>query len=265
MAIKSEKIDLNNLQNSNDIVAVTEEHKNDIPADAKLLDKNLLPSRGKFYSENIYVRELTTKCLQDLATITPENASFIFNAIIEECVFGIQKEKIFVGDKLWFIYYLRAISYDDAPFKIKHKCKDCDSNVVLEYKLENLNITYLDNDIPEYIELSNGDQITVKFPTIGDEAKINKTKNLDIPEIINENMLEFSSKIDQINGKRVKLLDAYHYVKSMRARDFSKLINSMSKFVFTVAPYATFNCPLCGEEIVVQIPFSPTFFMPEEV
>lgn len=261
---KSEKLDLNNLQNPSDFVAVAKAVENSLPKGAMLLDKGLLPSRGKFYSEEIYVKKLSTANIQALSTLNENNANYIFNTIITSCVFGIETNKIFVGDKLWLIYYLRSLTFDDLPFKLKHECENCGQLTILEYRLKNLKVSYLDEDLPPYIELKNGDKITIKFPTIGTEIQTNRLKNSeDIIEELNGAMLDFACNIETVNGQKMTIMKAYEYVSNMDGMDFSMLVNELSKYTFTVLPYAVFECPKCGEEVVEKIPFSPTFFLPK--
>lgn len=267
---KAEKIDLNNMENSHDFNAVAnayvKESANSLPKGAVLFDKGLLPSRGKLYSETIYVKKLSTANIQSLSTIDENNANYIFNTILTSCVFGIDTNKICVGDKLWFIYYLRAFTFDDAPYKLKHTCKNCEQASLLDYRLKNLKVDYLDKDVPPYFELKNGDKVTIKFPTIGDEFKVNQVKNdPNLIESYNESMLNFALNIAEVNGKKMPLLNAYEYVSNMDACDFSYLVNSFTEYMFTVRPFAEFQCPKCGETVYERIPFTPMFFLPKEV
>lgn len=261
--MKSEKIDLNNIQNTNDFEAVAKQVEGKIPANAILLDKFLLPSRGKYYPGDIYVKKLTTLNIKNLSTINEKNANFILNSVISSCVFGIDANNILTGDKLWFIFYLRALTYDDLPFYIKHKCEHCENTVMLPFTSKNLKIDYLDKDVPEFV-LDNGDKIKTKFPTIGSEAVVNRLKHSDdIIESLNEDLLEFAVNIETINGKKVNLMQAYEYITGMDAKSFSKLVNSLTEYMFTVRPVAEFKCPDCNEVVYEKVPFSPTFFLPK--
>lgn len=264
--MKSEKIDLNNMQNSNDFEAVAAAVEGQLPTGAMLFDKSLLPSRGKFYPETIYVKKMNTKNIKNLSTITEQNANYIFNTILTNCVLGIDTNKILIGDKLWFIYYLRALTFDDRPVIIKHKCEHCGSNVVLEYRLKNLMVEYLDKEVPPAITLDNGDVIATKFPDIASEIQTARLKNSDdIIENIESDLLDFAVNIASINGKKVKLMEAYEYVCNMDASCFADLVQTMSTFMFTVKPYGEFQCPECGETVIEKIAFTPSFFLPKKV
>lgn len=264
---KAEKLDLNNINNmsnSNDFNAVANELENKIPSNALLLDKSLLPSRGKYYPMDLYVTKMNTKNIKNLSTLTEQNANYIFNTVLTSCVHNIDINKILLGDKLWLIYYLRAFTFDDRGFMLKHKCNHCESNVSLEYHLKNLMVDYLDNPVPEAITLENGDVITTKFPDIASEIQTSRIKNSDdIIENIESDLLDFSVNIATINGKKVNLMQAYEYVCNMDGSCFSDLIQQMSKFTFTVKPFAEFQCPECGETVIEKVPFTPQFFLPK--
>ena len=266
--MKSEKLDLNQINrmsNTNDFAAVAAEVENKLPADAVKLDKTLLPSRGKLYPNDIYVKKLSTLNIKNLSTLNESNGNFVLNSVLSSCVFGIKTDDILVGDKLWLIFYLRAYTYDDFPFKIKHKCEHCENTVSLTYTLKNLKVDYLDKPIPNEIALLNGDNIKIKFPTIKSEAQNNRlVKSPDIIENINPELLNFAQNIAEINGKKVNVYpQAYEYVCNMDAQTFSKLVNDLTEYQFTVRPYAEFECPECGETVLETVPFSPVFFLPK--
>lgn len=264
---KSERLDLNalnSMQNANDFEAVADVVSKQLPKGAMLLDKGLMPSRGKLYVEDIYVKKLSTANIQSLSTINENNANYIFNTIITSCVYNIDTNKICVGDKLWLIYYLRSLTFEDMPYKIKHECEHCGQTTVLEYRLKNLKVNYLDEEVPQFIELKNGDKITLRFPTIETEFKANREKNSeDYVEEVNPAMIDFACNIAEVNGNKMSIRKAYEYVSNMDAMDFSFLVNEISKYTFTVLPYAVFECPKCGEEVIERIPFTPTFFLPK--
>ena len=261
--MKSEKLDLNSV-NQSDFGAVAKAVENSLPKDAILLDKHLLPSRGRYYPEDIYVKKLSTLNIKNLSTINEKNANYIINSTISSCVLNIDTNKILVGDKLWFIFYLRALTYDDLPFQIKHKCEHCENTVNLEFTLKNLKVDYLDKDVPAEFITEEGDKIKTRFPTIGMEAVTNRMKNgQDSYETFNEDLLEFAVNIESVNGKRMDIYNAYQYVANMDAKSFSKLVNEMTNYMFTVRPYAEFVCPDCKETVAEKVPFSPSFFLPK--
>ena len=78
--MKSEKLDLNNITQSN-VGEVSAQINSQPPKGAVMLDKNLLPSRGKFYQETIYVKKFNTLNIKNLATINENNINNVINHI----------------------------------------------------------------------------------------------------------------------------------------------------------------------------------------
>lgn len=233
-----------------------------------MLNKELLPSKGKYYTSDIFVRKMNAKEIKDLSLVNQENANSIFNNIISACVTGIELNKILLNDKIWMIYYLRDITYNGMPFKIRSKCPECNKNVVLDYTLSNLVVTYADKDLPEFIELPNGDKITPSYPTIGTEIQINRKKNdPNIILAIDEEIMTICAHITEINGEHVTLMEAYEYFADEENAkgsgfDFASFVHSMAPYVFGAKPVGKFECS-CGHEIYETIPLTPDFFLPK--
>lgn len=264
MASKSEPIDLSNLNNGN-LAEVLSQLENKIPNNAVLLDKTLLPSRGRYYPEDIYVKKLSTLNVKNLATIDEKNIMSVINGVLKSCLFGIDVNKILVGDKVWIIFYLRAYTYNDIPFKIRGKCDHCESILTFDYRLENLQVQYLEEDLPEFFQVGD-DKVKVKFPTISTETEINKLKtNEQVVEDLLPDVLDMASYFVELNGKPMTLIQAYRYILNLDAVDFSKLTNDLNPYIFNAFPYAKFTCPICGEEVTLPIAFVPSFFLPKEV
>lgn len=261
--MKSEKLDLNNITQSN-VGEVSAQINSQPPKGAVMLDKNLLPSRGKFYPEIIYVKKLNTLNIKNLATVNENNINNVINNVLATCLWGIDSNKILIGDKIWLIYYLRAFTYDDIPFILRGTCESCGNIRNYNFYFKNLDVTYLDKDVPEFIELPNGDKITLTYPTIATENAINRLKNdQNIMIEINPELLELSSYILKVNDTKMSLYKAYEYICEIDAKSFSHFTNEMSELLFSAKPIARFKCDSCGEEILLPMPFVPSFFLPK--
>lgn len=261
--MKAEKLDLNTVNQSN-VGEISAEINSQPPRGAVMLDKNLLPSRGKFYPETIYVKKLNALNIKNLATLNESNINNVINNVLASCIWGMDYNKILIGDKIWLIYYLRAFTYDDIPFTLRGSCDNCGNIKNYQFYLKNLDVTYLDKEVPEYIELPNKDKITLTYPTISTEAAINRLKNdQNIMIEINPELLELSSYILKINDVKQSLYKAYEYVCEMDAKSFSHFTNEMSELLFNAKPIARFKCDSCGEEVVLPMPFIPSFFLPK--
>ena len=264
MASKSEPIDLSNINNGN-LGEVLAQLQNAIPSNAVLLDKTLMPSRGRYYTEDIYVKKLSTLNVRNLASIDEKNIMSVINNVLKSCLFNIDPNKILVGDKLWLIFYLRAFTYNDAPFKLRGKCNSCETIATFDYQLKNLKVQYLDKELPEYFEVGK-DKVKIEFPTISTETEINNLKtNEQIVEDLLPDVLDMAAYFKELNGKSLTLIQAYRYILNLDAVDFSKLTNDLDPYIFNAYPYAIFKCPICEEEVTLPIAFVPQFFLPKSV
>lgn len=269
--MKSEKLDLNQINpeiaNSGNLGSIMSAMLNQPPKGSIMLDKNLLPSRGKLYPDiPLYIKKLTPLNAKDLAVITADNINKIINKVIISSVWGgpnFNPSTIFTGDKLFLIFYIRAYTYNDMPFRLRGECKECGNICNYDFTLSNLDIQYLDEDVPEYIELGNGDKIKIAFSTIATENAVNQMKaRQDITIEINPELLELATYIKSVNDEELSLFKAYEYITQIDTMSFSEFANTISKYLFCVKPEAKFTCPKCGEEIYLPMPFVSTFFLP---
>ena len=92
--MKSEKLDLNNI-NAGNLGSLMETLRNEPPKGSVLLDKYQLPSRGKYYPNDIYLKKLNTLNIKNLATLNEQNVNNIINGVITSCSFNVAKFLIF--------------------------------------------------------------------------------------------------------------------------------------------------------------------------
>ena len=230
-----------------------------------LINKDLLPSRGRYYSSDLYARKLSAIEMKNLSKVRKDTVNSVFNQTIGAAVSGLELEDIEMNDKLWLIYYLRSITYDDFPMKISAKCPHCEAIKSYDFRLADLDVTYADKELPEEIELTNGDKVTLQFPTIGTEIEISRMKsNPAFIETIDEEVMTIASHISTINGQKVDIYEAYVYFVRGRgsARDFARLTSQLRKYAFGARPVAKFTCS-CGETVYVSVPMTRDFFLPE--
>ena len=236
-------------------------------ANSVMINKEMLPSLGKFYDGDLYARKLNAIEIKNLSKVNQNNISAVFNKIVGDCIEGVELYDILLNDKIWFIYYLRSLTFDDAPYKVKCQCPVCDTTSVQDFTLDKLIVKHPKKDLPEFIELPNGDKITPRYPTIGDEVQINRLKNdPNVIEAIDDEIMTICAHIKEINGKKMTLWDAYSYfaVNGCRGsgKDFAYFIKAMKDYIFSCDMLFKTECG-CGEEIISPIPLVPAFFVPE--
>lgn len=230
----------------------------------KLLDKSLLPSRGTFYTDDIYVTPFTGMDLKDITNIIDNNANGVIFKILSRRITGIDVTKILANDKLWFLYYIRDITYNGKPIQVKCTCPVCGAQTVQEYTFDKLNIVHYDKKLPsKQIKMPNDDLIEFTFPTIGTENAIARLKNNPaLFEPIDDQFMLLASYVKSINGKQLDLMSAYDYVKNADAPTFCFIIHKLDEYSFICDRTATFTCT-CGEEIRQVIELDQNFFIPK--
>lgn len=230
-----------------------------------LIDKNLLPSRGRYYKSDLYARKLTAIECKDLSKVRKENVNAVFNKVIGSAISGIDLSDILVNDKLWLIFYLRAVTYDDPPMNVIGICQSCENTKIYQYTLKDLDVKYADQVLPDSFDLPNGDKISLRFPTIETEIEVSKTKaDPNMIENIDEDVMTIASHIRTINGEVVGIYEAYEYFVrgNGSAKDFSRLTTILREFSFGAKPIAKFKCE-CGKEVLAEVILSSDFFLPK--
>lgn len=230
-----------------------------------LINKDLLPSKGKYYKTDLYSRKLSAIEMKELSKVTRESVDRVFNSTIASAIDGIELADVQRNDKLWLIYYLRSITYNDIPMKVQGECKSCGKKDWYDYRLMNLDVVYAEKELEKELVLPNGDTLELRFPTIGDEIEIARTKNNPAYiENIDADVMTVASHISSINGESVSIYEAYTYFARGKgsALDYAKLVSHLKKFAFGARPYAKFQCS-CGEYAEAEVPLTSDFFLPE--
>lgn len=231
-----------------------------------LLDKTLMPSRGKFYNSDIFVKKFSAKNIKDLSNIQMEQLgqiNQIIYKVLTDCVSGIDLNSILTNDKIWLIYYLRDLTYNSMPIKIKSVCPHCEKTTIQEYTLDKLSVTYYDKEFPDKYKLLNGDEVTFRFPTIGTEIQTKRLKNdPQSYDVIDDEFMLLASHIHTINGKSISLYNVYNYVCNLEPMAFSNLVNTISDYYCICERIANFKCS-CGETVNEVIGFNQQFFLPK--
>jgi len=232
-----------------------------------MINKDSLPSKGSYYPNDIFARKLNAKEIKQLSTVDQQNVNAVFNKIIGDCLTGVEMRDILINDKIWFIYYLRSITFNDMAMNVRCHCDLCGTDSNQDYVLNKLLVTHPAKDLPEAIKLPNKDTITPGFPTIGTEIQINRLKNdPNVIETVDEEIMTICAHINEINGKKVSLWDAYCYFSVDGCKgsgyDFAYFCQSMKDYVFGAKSFFKTDCS-CGEEIYGEISLTPDFFVPK--
>lgn len=228
-----------------------------------MLNSELLPSKGVFYSSPLYVKKLSTIDIKNLNTMNEENANAVLNSVLANCITGIPFNSLLQADKLWLIFYLRSFTYNDYPVSIKYECPDCKKHAIFEAKIADFDVKYLSEDFNENLELPSGRKIIVQYPTMGHEQKANQLKRNDqLIEAVDPELIDVACYIKAIDGQNVSLMQAYEALKNMDAMDFVTFSNYMIDYAVGLNPVMKIPCS-CGNEVAKRVSFTPDFFMPK--
>ncbi len=229
----------------------------------KLLDKKLLPSRGVFYPNDIYVTPFTGMDLKDLTNITT-NVNQVIYKILGKRIQGVAVNDILINDKLWFLYYIRDLTYKGKEIAVKCTCPNCGAQTVKQYTFDKLHVVHYDKHLPDkQLKMPNDDLVEFAFPTIGTEIQINRLKNdPNVIEAIDDQFMLLASYIKSINGKKQSIMDTYFYVQNVDAMTFCFIVNTLDKYSFVCDRTASFTCD-CGAELNPIIEMDQDFFIPK--
>lgn len=200
--MQSRKIDTANM--SGDLGSIAEQTiKQNMVNNLIMLNKELLPSKGKFYKNDLFVKKMTPLDVKNLSMVNEDTVNSTINSVLSRCVQGINVNDILLGDKLWFIFYLRSITYNDYPISMKVVCPECKKITLKEIRLADLEVSYLKPEFDGTLQLENGDTLMIGFPSIGNEIQANQMKKTD-------EFAEFDSE----------LLDISLYIKGVMVMNF---------------------------------------------
>ena len=230
------------------------------------LNKDLLPSKGKYYQSDLYVKKLSTIDIKNLSTLTVDTIDGVMNSIIAHCVQGINVNDILVGDKYWLVFYLRNLTYNDYPFYVKYQCKECGKVGMFKTQMNDIIVNYIKDDFNPTYTMNNGDTIEIGFPTIGNEVQKNQImrepEKYTVDGVIDEQILNIACYIKAINGSKISIMRAYNYICELDALSFTNFGNYMADIDFGVKPYFEIPCD-CSNKILAPISLSAEYFMPK--
>ena len=239
-------------------------NKSNIPEDAVMINKSLLPSKGKYYKSDLYVTELSPIDLKNLNSMTEDTANQTINSVLANCIHGISYKDILQGDKVWLLFYIRSVTYDDFPIFVKYSCPSCKKVDTYKVRLSDLKVNYASDKFEPQFELPKSKKVlTLRYPTLRLEERAQAlAKNDQIIEAVDPEMAEIALYIEKIDGQEVTPYEAYKFAKSMKAMDFVAFSNYMVQNNIGLVPIVEIPCT-CGEKVNKKIGFTPDFFFPD--
>jgi hypothetical protein len=231
-----------------------------------------LPTGGKLYPEGtkIVARPLKVLEVKKLTSINEYNAESVITDILRKCVRGISVDDIYLNDKVFILFWLRANSFRNNSYVVDFECPKCEKESTYHFEINNIQIKSVENFEKDLI-LDSGDAISLKFLKIKDEKDIGNFRERYEQIIVkaggevDEELVGMSFMIDTINNVNVSPLDKYNYVLRLEPEDFSMLLTHIENNTASVKPYMNIACNLCGGETQLGLSFRPDFFLPKRV
>jgi len=228
-----------------------------------------LPSKGKFYPTGVDIVGRPMKVLEvkKISSMTEENGDFILNDILKKTTRGIAVEDIYVADKIFIIFWLRANTYRESGYVVPYVCPKCEKKSDYHFGVDNLEVQEVSDDFEpnkEY-KLIGGQVITYDYLKIKDELYIDKFTELNKAVIkeVDVELLAIAQMVKTINREEKTLLQKYNWVTELTPGDYSHLRSIIEKKGMGVKPYVNATCKECGGSAAIAVSFREDFFLPE--
>lgn len=230
-----------------------------------------IPSRYKLYPEGtkIYGRPLKVLEIKKLSSINEINADHIINEILSKTIKGIRIGNLYIADKLFIVFWLRANTYRDSNYVVKYTCQKCLTETSYHFGIDNLEVQYLSDDYDPNRELllRSGDKIKINFLTIDDSILIERFKEMNNKKFgeIDSELINIAGMIREINGNdNINLLEKYNFILNMDPGDFSYISQYIDSVGMGIKPYLKVLCK-CGGVSNLGISFHSSFLFPEYI
>jgi len=228
-----------------------------------------LPSRYKLYPEGtkIYGRPLKVLEIKKLSSINDTNADYVINEVLRKTIKGINIDDLYIADKLFIVFWLRANTYRESGYVVNFTCSKCETESQYHFEINNLEVQYLAEDFEtnKELRLKNGDVVKINFLTIRDSLMIERFKEMNTKLFgeIDSELINIAEMVKEINGKNVNLLEKYKFILEMDPGDFSYISQYIENNGMGIKPYMNVKCEKCGGTAPLGITFHTSFLFPE--
>ena len=242
-------------------------------ANCNYWDVTGLPTGCRLYPDGtaIKARPLKVLDIKKLTSLNEYNADAVINEILRNCIRGISIDELYLSDKLYLIFWLRANSYRDNNYVVDFECPKCAKESTYHFEINSINIDKLKDDFSEntILRLSSGSEITLGYLKVKDEVGMTSFREkyssilANSGDEVDDELLAVSFMIKTIDGKHLDPLNKYHYILGLDPQDYSILTTYIENNIVGVKPYMNVTCDKCGGESQIGISFRPDFFLPK--
>lgn len=229
-----------------------------------------LPSKYLKYPKGtmLYGRPLKVKEVKKLSSMNEYNYNTVINEVLSDCIKGLSIEEIFVADKLFIIFWLRANTYKNANFSSSYTCVHCKEKNDFTFDVDSFSVNYISDDVDfdELKLLNSEDVLKFDFPRIRDEGRIAFTKSQleNSKQSYDEDTISTASYIKSINGKQVSLQAACDFLLNLDSvEDYAYIESYIQENEFGISPEVKVHCHKCKGINILPFSFRQDFFLPK--
>jgi hypothetical protein len=216
----------------------------------------------------LYGRPLTVREVKKISTINEQNYNIILRDILEAAITGYPISELYVADKLYLIFWLRANTYRNANFVTPYMCKHCKRETKFAFDESAFDIKFLDETIPNTITmLVNEDTIVLDHLKISEEDAVEKFKESMKSSLskYDEDTINIAAMIKTVNSEKLSLKGRCEYVITLDPEDYAFIQSHVMDMDFGMIPQVDAVCTHTDCRGVNEIPvsFRPEFFIPK--
>jgi len=229
-----------------------------------------LPSRcipyPKVNPEDVVIRLYRIEDEKVLSQIDPVNLERKYLQVLKGIIKGIDPTDLTIGDRMYIVLWEYINSYSETMVR-KTQCSYCMKVVKPIINLKELDIVQLPEDfkVPHSVKLSSVGEdgkpihVDLRFLTVEDEIKTEKYAD------DHEDYLIYRYARSIVGPGEMSTLERIDWLSKLshQTKDMARIRAFQNKFYHGPDFAATYKCPACGEEDVVNIPFRLDFFYPD--
>ena len=242
-----------------------------------------LPSKGQFYPqgsplhgvESLEIRHMTAKDEDILVNKSYITKGVVLDRLLQSVLIDktVSVDDLLVGDKNALLVAARITGYG-PEYNTKVLCPACGSISENAFDLDEVSSTQANTDLYKASQTANG-TFLLTLPNSGVEIQIRPFTGRDEKNIINSNKMRKKNKLPElgltdqmkkyivsVNGSENKK-DISDFVDVMPALDSRYLRGAYKEIIPNVDLAQHFECPECGHEQEMEVPFNTDFFWPK--